>query len=166
MSIPKRLIPSTKNSTYACSSSFVNINFANFTQGKFKLNKLNFLATYSEQKINLRTVQNVIPLAVDFVYDFNLNEVEAKIQSDNLSPSSVFSSVSDKNLLNKIKDTTLTIVAGGKYKLEDNTVSYNSNGKIFVPASLVPGTITANYSLDGNDKKIFLNFMIAPKNFF
>ena len=137
--------------------SFVNINFVNFTQGKFKLNKLNFLATYSEQKINLRTVQNVIPLAVDFVYDFNLNEVEAKIQSDNLSPSSVFSSVSDKNLLNKIKDTTLTIVAGGKYKLEDNTVSYNSNGKIFVPASLVPGTITANYSLDGNDKKIFLN---------
>ena len=137
--------------------SFVNINLSNFTQGKFKLNKLNFLATYREQKINLRTIQNVIPLAVDFVYDLDLNEIEAKIQSDKLSPSSVFSSVSDRNLLNKIKDTALTIVAGGKYKLEDNTVSYYSNGEIYVPDSLVPGAVTADYSLNGNDQKILLN---------
>ena len=146
--------------TQDLNDSFVNIILANFTQGKFKLNKLNFLATYSEQRINLRTVQNVIPLAVDFVYDFDVNEVEAKIQSDRLSPSSVFSSVSDKNLLKKIKDTTLTIVAGGKYKLSDNTVAYYSNGKIFVPDSLVPGTVTADYSLNGNDKKIILNNLL------
>ena len=139
--------------------SFVNINFANFTQGKYKLNKLNFLVTYQDQKINLRTVQNVIPIAVEVVYDFNLKEVEAKLQSDNLSPSSVFSSVSDKNLLRKIKDASVTLAANGKYKLEDNSVVYSSNGRVFLPDSIVPGTISANYSLQGDDKKIYLNYL-------
>ena len=143
--------------TSTLEDSFVNINFANFTQGKFKLNKLNFLATYRENKLSLRTVQNVIPVAVDLVYDFGLNEIEAKIQSDHLSPSSVFSSVSDKNLLNRIKNTSLTLTAGGKYKIDDKNVSYYSNGEFFVPDSLVSGGITADYSLNGNNKKIVLN---------
>ena len=143
--------------TSVLDDSFVNINFANFTQGKFKLNKLNFLATYKDKKLNLRTIQNVIPVTADLVYDFTLNEIEAKIQSDKLSPSSVFSTISDKNLLNKIKDSALTIVAGGKYNINENIISYYSNGKIFVPETLVPGTITADYSLNGNNKKLVLN---------
>ena len=142
-------------------NSFVNINLADFTQGQFKLNKLNFLATYNQNKATLRTVQNVIPIAVDFIYDFELKEAEAKIQTDNLSPASVFSSVSDKNLLNKIKNISLTLVANAKYNLEENTVSYSSNGKVFVPETLVPGKIDVKYSLSGNDKKIRLNSLVV-----
>ena len=137
--------------------SFVNINFSNFTQGKFKLNKLNFLASYKEKKLTLRTVQNVIPLALDLVYDFNLRKVAAKIQTDHLSPSSVFSSVSDKNLLNRIKDSSLTLTAAGNYNLADNSVSYYSNGNFYIPDSLLPGSVTADYSLKGDDKKITLS---------
>ena len=137
--------------------SFVNINFANFTQGKFKLNKLNFLATYVDEKISLRTVQNVIPIAVDFVYDLNLNELQAKVQSDRLSPSSVFSSVSDRNLLNKIKESSVTLLAGGNYNLNDNSLSYYSNGQFFVPDSLVDGSLTVDYSLNGDNEKLSLN---------
>ena len=146
--------------------SFVNINFSNFAQGKFKLNKLNFLATYKDQKVNLRTVQNVIPIAVDLVYDFDSNEVSAKVQSDKLNPSSVFSSVSDKNLLNKIRDTKITLIAEGKYKVKENLVSYFSDGQIFVPDSLVPGTITADYSLRGDNKAIYLDkFDVNGQNY-
>ena len=146
--------------------SFVNINFSNFAQGKFKLNKLNFLATYKDQKVNLRTVQNVIPIAVDLVYDFNSNEVSAKVQSDKLNPSSVFSSVSDKNLLNKIRETKITLIAEGKYKVKENLVSYFSDGQIFVPDSLVPGTITAGYSLRGDNKAIYLDkFDVNGQNY-
>ena len=146
--------------------SFVNINFSNFAQGKFKLNKLNFLATYRDQKITLRTVQNVIPIAADFVYDFNLNELDAKVQSDNLDPSSVFSSVSDKNLFNKIRDVKVTLIAEGKYKIKENQLSYFSDGQIFVPGLLVPGAITADYSLQGDNKKINLDsFEVNGQNY-
>ena len=152
--------------TQKLDDSFINILFANFTQGKFKLNKLNFLASYRDKKLNLRTVQNVIPLALDLIYDLELNQVEAKLQSDSLSPSSVFSSVADKNLFNTIKDTSITLLAGLNYKLDDNNLSYYSNGKIFVPSSLVPGSLTASYSLDGDDKALSLNnFVIDGENY-
>ncbi len=138
-------------------NSYININLANFTQGKFKLNKLNFLAAYSQKKISFRTVQNVIPVALDFIYDINANEAELKLQTENLSPLSVFSSVSDKNLLNKIKDISLTVNANAKYGIANKILTYSSSGKVFVPPTLLPGGITAKYSLAGNDKKVILN---------
>jgi len=138
-------------------NSYINITLANFTQGKFKLNKINFLTSYNEKKLSFRTVQNVIPFAVDFIFDTISNEAEVKVQTQNLSPLSVFSSVSDKNLLNKIKDITLTLNASAKYGISNKIITYSSNGKVFVPQTLVPGSVTVNYSLAGNDKKIILN---------
>ena len=143
--------------TDSLDNSFININLANFTQGKFKLNKLNFLASYNQKKLSLRTVQNVIPLALDLIYDISENQAEVKLQTQNLSPVSVFSSVSDKNLLNKIKDVSLSLTANAKYGLDNKIITYSSNGNVFVPETLLPGGITAKYSLAGNDKKVILN---------
>ena len=141
-------------------NSFVNINLANFVQGKFKLNKLNFIANYAQKKIVFRTVQNVIPVALDLTYDFESQNANAVLKTDSLSPVSVFSSVSDKNLLNKIKNTTLSITAGADYNLKDKGLSYYSSGKVFVPETLVPGTITADYSLDGDEQSITLGSLV------
>ncbi len=142
-------------------NSFVNINFANFTQGKFKLNKLNFLASYKDKNLSLRTVQNVIPVAIDLNYDLESRQASARIQTQELSPVSVFSSVSDKALLNKIKDISLTLTAAADYSLDEKNISYSSSGKIFVPETIVPGAIKANYSFEGNDRAVYLNSLVV-----
>ncbi len=147
-------------------NSYININLANFTQGKFKLNKLNFLASYNQRKLSFRTVQNVIPVALDFIYDIDESQAEVKVQTQDLSPVSVFSSVSDKNLLNKIKDITLTVNANAAYGIKNKIVTYSSNGKVFVPPAMIPGSMTVNYSLAGNDKKVILNtFDVDGENY-
>lgn len=152
--------------TQRLDDSFVNINLANFTQGKFKLNKLNFLASYKEEKLSLRSVQNVIPMLVDFTYDTKANEADLKLQTQNLSPNSIFSSVSDKNLLNKIKNVSITNSASLRYKLKEEALSYSSSGKVYVPETLVPGSLTADYSLAGDDKALNLNtFKIDGNNY-
>ena len=143
--------------TQRLDDSFVNINFSNFVQGSFKFNKLNFLASYKDKKLSLRTVQNVIPLAADLLYDFDQNQIEAQIQSDQLSPLSVFSSISDKNLLNKIKDASVTMSVGGKYNIAQKKLSYYSDGRLYLPSSIIPGAINADFSLNGDDKKLVLN---------
>ena len=147
-------------------NSYININLANFTQGKFMLNKLNFLAAYNQKKFSVRTVQNVIPIALDFIYDIDQSQAQVNIQTQNLSPNSVFSSVSDKNLLNKIKDVSLTVNAGAQYGLKNKMITYSSSGNVFVPDAMLPGSLTINYSLAGNDKKVILNtFDVNGENY-
>ncbi len=138
-------------------NSYININLANFTQGKFKFNKLNFLATYNQRKLSLRTVQNVIPITLDFIYDIDNSQAQVNVKTQNLSPVSVFSSVSDKNLLNKIKDISLSVNAAGQYSLKNQMLTYSSSGNVFVPEIIFPGSLAVNYSLAGNDKKVILN---------
>ena len=136
-------------------NSFVNINMANITQGKYKLNKLNFMVSYKDNKINFRTVQNVMPIFVDFVYDFDLKNIQAEVKTENLNPVTVFSSVANEDVMTMLKNTTVTMRTLLSWS-SDGLLKYDSNGEITVPDSILRGGAVVNYALNGDDKKINL----------
>ncbi|MBP5602722.1 MAG: translocation/assembly module TamB domain-containing protein [Treponema sp.] len=145
-------------------NSFVNINLANITQGNYKLNKFNFIVSYKDKKVDFRTVQNVMPFAVNFVYDIDTKDMEAEVKTENLNPVSVLQTAANDKVMSMLKDMTVTMKTGIKYS-HDGSIKYDSIGNVLVPDSLFPGGATVKYSLNGNDKKITLSYLdIDGKN--
>ena len=151
--------------TSALDDSFANITLSNFSQDKYKLNKLNFLLSYNKRQFLLRTVQNVFPMNVRFAYDLNNNIMEASVQTENLNPISVLSSGADKKLLSILRDTSLTLSVNLFCNVSTQALRYSSGGSILVPDGLIPGTANINYSLTGNDSGIIVEkFNVEGQN--
>ena len=151
--------------TKAVEDSFVNINLSNFTQDKYKLTKLNFLLSYNDKKLLLRTVQNVIPVNLQLCYGFEDMLLDASVKTENLKPISVFSSVSNNNLSRVLKESQVSVNGGLSYDFRNFKLKYDSNGSILIPDFIIPGTADVNYSLSGNDKSLDLkHFAIEGQN--
>ena len=137
-------------------NSYANINLINFTGNQYKFNKFNFLISYKDKKIDLRTVQNVMPVYLTADYDFATKDAQVKIQTDNLSPLSIFSSAANQKQLEILRNMNVTVQADLNYNLESNDMNYRSGGNVNLPSSILPGGAQVLYSLYGNDKRITL----------
>lgn len=147
--------------TKALDNSYANINLLNFSGADYKFNKLNFLVSYKDKKIDVRTVQNVMPLHLNAIYDLSQKAVDLKLQTDNLSPLSIFSNVADQKKLAILKNMNVSILAEANYSLETQAISYNSNGTVDLPDSIFPGAAVVRYALNGNDKRLNIKELSA-----
>ncbi len=147
--------------TRTLDNSFANINLVNFTSGKYKFNKFNFLVSYADKKIDLRTVQNVMPVQISAAYDFAERIAQLKLETDKLSPVSVLSNVTSQNNLTKFKNMNMTIQAALDYNIPEKAFAYNSTGNVTLPDSIFPGAADLRYSFYGDDKQLILKNLSA-----
>ena len=135
-------------------NSFAYINLSNFTFSKYKFNKFNFLLSYNNKKLDLRTVQNVIPVDLDASLDFSTGQAGLELVTENLSPVSVIANATNQKSLAKYKELTVSLNAGVNVNINDTAFNYHSDGSIFVPPSLFPNGAQAEFALSGNNKRI------------
>ncbi len=147
--------------TRALENSYSYINLSDFVYGKYRLNKFNFLLSYNQKKVSVRTVQNVIPLEVEAEYSFNDEEAGLKLMTQGLSPLSVLTNASSQKDLQAFKELNLSLTAGLNYKIKSKELAYNAGGSVFVPDSLFPKSAQINFDLSGNDKKLELKKLEA-----
>ena len=138
-------------------NSFAYINLSNFTLSKYKFNKFNFLLSYNNKKLNLRTVQNVIPVDLDANLDFSTGEAGLELVTENLSPVSVFANATNQKALAKFKELKVSLNAGLYANFDGTSFNYNTSGSISVPPSLFPNGAQADFALSGNNKRIDIN---------
>jgi len=147
--------------TKSLDNSFVYVNLANFTEGKYKFNKFNFLLSYNNKKIDIRSVQNVMPLSLEAYYDFALGQAEVKLITQNLSPLSIITNAAGQENLELFKEMSLTAQAGLSYKIKNKELSYSSNGNLYLPDSMLSGGAELTYDLSGDDKKLLVKRLSA-----
>ncbi len=144
-------------------NSLVYFKFDNLTDGNYKLSKLNLMAAYSDGKIELQTIQTVNPISITASCNINDGAVEALLQTDRLSPSTILSS-NQKQLkqLQNLQINTKTELHGN---VNDKIFNYLSSGDVFVPENIFPNGLHASYSIVGDEEQIDLeNFTIEGQN--
>ncbi|MCQ2591957.1 MAG: translocation/assembly module TamB [Treponema sp.] len=134
--------------------SSVFLSASNVTDGTYKLNRINLLLGYKNEKITLNTIQNVFPVSLEAEYDINNNSVSAQLNTDNLNVFSVVSVQGNQELVNKLKDFRFSVNANGSYDIKNNTFTYGTNGSVFIPGEIIPKGGTVVFDIGGNNEKI------------
>jgi len=141
-------------------NSKVFISLYDFSSGMYSLNKINLLAEYNDNKVDLHTIQSVNPLGITAGYDFKNNLFTASVKTDNLNPWEVISVGGKSKLTRQLKNLRLSLGAElsafvGKDFVKD--FSYSSSGSVNLPAEVFPGGGRAEYALSGDEKGIQLS---------
>ena len=139
------------------SSLFIEV--SDLTNGTLKMNKLNFLTTYQNNKIDARLIQSVFPLAIGAFYDLNQNQVKASVFAKDLKPAQLISTPTNKKMMNNLKDLRLNLDLDFIFDVTQKKLALDSNGNLFVPEKLVPGSVTVDFDLDGDENKLNLNYL-------
>nr|MBO4532168.1 translocation/assembly module TamB domain-containing protein [Treponema sp.] len=135
-------------------NSYAYINLSNFAFSKYKFNKFNFLVSYASKKLELHTVQNVIPVDLGADFDFATGQLGLKLVTENLSPVSVISNATSQKDLQKFKELSVTARAGLDLNINEAGFGYYVNGNVAVPPSLFPQGAQAVIDLSGNDRRV------------
>ncbi len=135
-------------------NSYAYLNLSNFTFGKYKFNKFNFLVSYAQKKLELHTVQNVIPVDFAAAMDFATGQIGVDLVTENLSPVSVISNATSQKSLQNLKELSVSAKAGLSMNINDSGFSYYAGGNIFIPPAIFPQGAQAVIDLSGNDRRI------------
>ncbi len=141
--------------------STLNLKLTEWTNGTYKLNRINLLATYKDNKLEAHTIQAVNPFYANGEIDFNTMDITCGIKTENLNVLSMVQDISGKNSLSFLKNIRPTITADAHFNPNTMELTYTSGGKIFVGDKLFPGSVNVGYNLSGNDKRIKVKSLYA-----
>ena len=133
--------------------SQLNLKLRDFTDGDYRLNKLNLHASYSGGTVEMHTFQAVNPISLGVVYDFNTGDVNAQLRLDKLKPLSLLTISSKQTELKKIKNLSVTTDTIVKCNINSRTLNFISDTSAWVPPEVFPGGVNLAFSLYGNEKK-------------
>ena len=139
-------------------NSLVYISFSDLSNGTFAINKLNLLAGYKNDVVDIHTIQSVNPLAVDLKFDIKKKELSASIQSENLNPMTVVSFAGKSEATKILKNVRVTMDTRGSAVLKDNgsleDIKFSTSGKTSLPSAVIPGGAVVSFDIAGNDRSV------------
>lgn len=150
-------------------NSTLQIHVYNLTNGDIYLNSINLLASYSEKKIDVHSIQSVFPLSINALYDLEKNAFSASVKTQDLNPLSVVSSSVDRSMLQMLKNFRITLDANLDCDLNSliaqsqnpqiPPVKYNVKSTAYIPGTIIPGGANVAFSLSGNQKKVNIDYL-------
>ena len=145
--------------------SQLNLKLRDFTDGDYRLNKLNLHASYTNGTVEAHTIQAVNPVSFGLFYDFKSGDVNGQLQLENLKPLSLLTINSKQVELKKFKDLTVSTNTIVKCNIKDRTLNYITDTSASIPSSVFPGGADILFSLYGDEKKTELtNFSVNGEN--
>ncbi len=133
--------------------SQINLKLRDFTDGDFRLNKLNLHASYTGGTVEMHTIQAVNPISLGVFYDFNKGDVNAQLRLEKLKPLSLLTINSKQMELRKFRDLTVTTNTIVKCNINDKTLNFITDTNALVPDEVFPGGAEVSLSLYGDEKK-------------
>lgn len=130
----------------------------------FEINKISFLGAYSNKIIELRTIQNLLPMDLSLVINLEEKSLDASFVAEKIAP---FDLVAIKNSKSPLKKFT-SVLLSGKMNLHLEQLSkpnYDCSISVFFPEEVIKGSANAKISFVGNKDAIFvrtLSFSSAP----
>lgn len=133
--------------------SQINLKLRDFTDGDYRLNKLNLHASYSGGTVEAHTIQAVSPVSLGVYYNFNTGDVNAQLRTENLKPLSLLTINSKQLELTKFRELQVTTDTIVKSNLNEQTLNFITDTSISVPDAVFPGGLKLALSLYGDEKK-------------
>ncbi len=145
--------------------SQLNLKLRDFTDGDYRLNKLNLHASYTNGTFEAHTIQAVSPVSLGVFYDFKSGDVNGQLQLENLKPLSFLTINSRQVELKKFKELAVTTNTIIKCNIKNRTLNYITDTSASIPDSVFPGGADLLFSLYGDEKKAELtNLSINGEN--
>ena len=142
--------------------SQLNLKLRDFTDGDYRLNKLNLHASYTGGTVEMHTIQAVNPISLGLFYDFNTGDVNTQLRLEKLNPLSLITVNSKQVQLKKFRELTVSTDTIVKCNLNKNTLNFITDTSVYVPSAVFPGGMELALSLYGDEKKAEIsNFSVA-----
>ena len=141
--------------------SQMNLKLRDFTDGDYRLNKLNLHASYSGGTVEAHTIQAVNPVSFGVYYNFNTGDVNAQLRTENLKPLSLLTINSKQLELRKFRDLLVTTDTIVKSNLNARTLNFITDTSVSVPEAVFPGGVNLSFSLYGDEHKAELTDFYA-----
>ena len=135
--------------------------FSNITGGDFAFGRLSFRASYDDRVISVRTFQSVFPFMMSASYDIDSRKGRASFAAERFTLSSFISSRRRADFVRRIGSVLLTAKGSAEYDAEQKSLSYTSGGSLFVPETLVPGSLSVRYDVSGTEDEISIPRLVA-----
>ncbi len=133
--------------------SQLNVKLRDFTDGDFRLNKLNLHASYNEDTIEMHTIQAVNPVSLSLFYDVKKGDVNAQLRMEKLNPLSLLTISSKQTELKKFEDLTINTDTNIQCNINEHTLNFTTDSAFYIPSAVFPGGMQLSFSLNGNEKK-------------
>ena len=133
--------------------SQLNVKLRDFTDGDYRLNKLNLHASYSAGTVEAHTIQAVSPISFGAYYNFNTGDVNAQLRTDHLNPLSMLTINSKQVELKKFQGIQVTTDSIIKSNLNEHTLNFITDTSVSVPDEVFAGGLKIDFSIYGNEKK-------------
>ena len=141
--------------------------FSSLTGGDFSFGRLNFLFSYSNRLVSMRTIQNSFPLMLLCSYDIDSGDADFTLRTNRFLPSSFVSAGGlRKETLQKLASVSLSVNAHAVYNTKTSKFEYSSDGTVHLSDNLVPGALDASYRLSGDSRSIHVpRLVLQGKNY-
>jgi hypothetical protein len=142
------------------------LHLSGLTGDKFKTGSINVLLSYKEHIVFLRSVQSIVPLALNCSYNIDTGIFSSDISSDHFVPLSFISLKKDTiPLLKKLRNVNLSVKAAINYNFKTKKFAYDSGGIIRLPSQLISGGADISYRLSGNRESVSVSsFRLSGRN--
>ena len=145
--------------------SQLNLRLRDFTDGDYRLNKLNLHASYTDGTVEMHTIQAVNPISLGVFYDFKTGDVNGQFRMEKLKPLSLLTINSKQVELKKFRDLTMSTDTIVKCNINDRTFNFITDTSATIPSSVFPGGLNLAFSLYGDEKKAELtNLSVNGEN--
>ncbi len=135
-------------------SSNASLTLNGLTDGNLKLNKMNFLFSYSNNQISCSSIKSTFPLGLFASYSFDTGSINAKIKTSDLSFSEVFQISRRTELYKKYGKLKFTTDSKATFNPATKELFYSTETSAMLPSNLVPSGALASVTLSGNDKSV------------
>lgn len=143
------------------------IKISDFTDGTYKIGKLNLQAGYKNNKFEIQTVQVVHPISVGVKFDVLNKIANAQLKTEKLAPFEIISANSRRKDLQKFKNVLIDTDTIVNCNLSEKSVNFISDVKIDVPSEAFDGGFKADFSVYGNQNDLEItNFSVKGENCF
>ncbi|MDR3312079.1 MAG: translocation/assembly module TamB [Spirochaetaceae bacterium] len=123
----------------------------------FSLNRLNLLAEWTEFRIRIMSLQNTFPFSAVFDMDLPLDTFSARIMVQNLNPFAMISVRGNYPAARRLAGSRISGTYGVSGSFSADTLSYQARGSCRLPASLVPGGLSAAYEVRGTSTLVTID---------
>lgn len=138
-------------------NSQINLKLANLTDGDFKLNKLNLYVGYNDYVFDVHTIQAVNPLSITANFNVKTMDLNAKVKSKDLYPTSIVSVNSLQKELSTVKNIKITTDTNLACNILEKKLDFTSDTKLACPPELFPQGFDLAIKISGNEKRLSLS---------
>ena len=142
-------------------NSTLQLHVSNLSNGVFTLNSLSLLATYAEKKVDVHSIQSVVPLSINALYDIETKLISAKVRTQDINLLSLLSYSGTSDSFNLLQNLRFSLDAGLDCNLETMVnssqsnippLSYYVNSSLQLPNEIMPGSAFARLKLTGDER--------------